>query len=130
VSDYRALSNGEALLSVAMKRHPAGGQVEVPTGGQIKGRTPPHVRRVGEELLARVVTVKVPSTHRHHLGVPLKSASDRMDIISAYQLVGSYRGEPPSCAALRIRPSNGSWRGSRPVARRHLGLSGFTITIR
>ena len=97
VSDYRALSNGEALLSVAMKRHPTDGQVEVPTGGQIKVRTPPRVGRVGQELLARVVTVKVPSTHRHHLGVPLKSASDRMDIISAYQQVGSYRGAAELC---------------------------------
>ena len=44
-----------------------------------------------------MVTVKVPTTHRHHRGVPLKSAKDRMDIISAYQQVGSYRGAAELC---------------------------------
>jgi transposase len=41
--------------------------------------------------------VKVPTTHRHHRGVPLKSAKDRMDIISAYQQVGSYRAAAELC---------------------------------
>jgi len=41
--------------------------------------------------------VKVPTTHRHHRGVPLKSAKNRMDIISAYQQVGSYRGAADMC---------------------------------
>jgi transposase len=41
--------------------------------------------------------VKVPTTHHHHRGVPLKSAKDRMDIISAYQQVGSYRGAAELC---------------------------------
>src|ERR1700722_10057752 len=44
-----------------------------------------------------MVTVKVPTTHRHHRGVLLKSARDRMDIISAYQQVGSYRGAAELC---------------------------------
>ena len=44
-----------------------------------------------------MVTVKVPTTHRHHRGVPLKSAKDRMDIISAYQQVGSYRAAADLC---------------------------------
>ena len=44
-----------------------------------------------------MVTVKVPTTHRHHRGVPLKSAKDRMDIISAYQQVGSYRAAADMC---------------------------------
>jgi transposase len=44
-----------------------------------------------------MVTVKVPTTHRHHRGVPLKSAKDRMDIISAYQQVGSYRAAAEMC---------------------------------
>ena len=44
-----------------------------------------------------MVTVKVPTTHRHHRGVPLKSAKDRMDIISAYQQVGSYRAAAELC---------------------------------
>jgi len=43
------------------------------------------------------VTVKVPTTHRHHRGVPLKSAKERMDVISAYQQVGSYRGAAELC---------------------------------
>src|SRR3954471_11587771 len=45
-----------------------------------------------------MVTVKVPTTHHHHRGVPLKSAKDRMDIISAYQQVGSYRGAAELCS--------------------------------
>ena len=44
-----------------------------------------------------MVTVKVPTTHRHHRGVPLKSAKDRMDIISAYQQLGTYRGAADLC---------------------------------
>jgi len=44
-----------------------------------------------------MVTVKVPTTHHHHRGVPLKSAKDRMDIISAYQQVGSYRAAAEMC---------------------------------
>ena len=31
-----------------------------------------------------MVTVKAPTNRHHHRGVPLKSAKDRMDIISAY----------------------------------------------
>src|SRR5258705_4912510 len=59
--------------------------------------SPPRVRRVDQEIRAPVVTVKVPTTHRHHRGVPLKSARDRMDIISAYQQVGSYRAAAQLC---------------------------------
>jgi hypothetical protein len=81
------------------------------------------------DTATRVVTVKVPTTHRDHRGVLLKSARDRIDITSAYQQVGSYRGAP-NCAAPPTRPSNGSWRSSRPPGRRHLGLSGPTITMR
>ena len=44
-----------------------------------------------------MVTVKVPTTHRHHRGVPLKSAKERMDIISAYQQLGSYRAAAEVC---------------------------------
>ena len=44
-----------------------------------------------------MVTVKVPTKRHHHRGVPLKSAKDRMDIISAYQQVGSYRGAADLC---------------------------------
>ena len=44
-----------------------------------------------------MVTVKVPTTHRHHRGVPLKSAKERMDIISAYQQLGSYRAAAEQC---------------------------------
>jgi transposase len=44
-----------------------------------------------------VATVKAPTTHRHHRGVPLKSAKDRMDIISAYQQPGSYRAAAELC---------------------------------
>lgn len=44
-----------------------------------------------------MVTVKVPTSHRHHRGVPLKSAKDRMDIISAYHELGSYRAAADEC---------------------------------
>lgn len=43
------------------------------------------------------MTVKVPTTHRTARGVPLKSAKERMDIISAYREVGSYRGAAELC---------------------------------
>lgn len=74
---------------------PTCGQVEVPAGGQLK--SPPSVRRVDQELMARAVTVKVPTTHRTTRGVPLKSARDRMDIISTYNQVGSYRAAAELC---------------------------------
>ena len=38
------------------------------------------------------MTVAVLTSHRTVQGAPLKSARERMDIISAYQQVGSYRG--------------------------------------
>ena len=44
-----------------------------------------------------MVTVKAPTNRRHHRGVPLKSAKDRMDIISAYQQLGSYRAAADQC---------------------------------
>jgi len=44
-----------------------------------------------------MVTVKAPTNRHHHRGVPLKSAKDRMDIISAYQQVGSYRAAADMC---------------------------------
>lgn len=45
-----------------------------------------------------MATVKAPTNRRHHRGVPLKSAKDRMDIISAYQQLGSYRGAADVCS--------------------------------
>lgn len=44
------------------------------------------------------MTVKVPTIHNHHRGVPLKSAKDRMDIIAAYQELGSYRAAADVCS--------------------------------
>jgi transposase len=44
-----------------------------------------------------MVTVKAPTNRHHHRGVPLKSAKDRMDIISAYQQLGSYRAAAQEC---------------------------------
>jgi hypothetical protein len=44
-----------------------------------------------------MVTVKAPTNRRHHRGVPLKCAKDRMDIISAYQQLGSYRAAADVC---------------------------------
>lgn len=44
-----------------------------------------------------MATVKAPTKRRHHRGVPLKSAKDRMDIISAYQQLGSYRAAADHC---------------------------------
>ena len=43
------------------------------------------------------MTVKVPTDHHHRPGVPLKSAKDRMDIISAYRELGSYRAAAEVC---------------------------------
>src|SRR5258705_10130266 len=81
------MDRGCPKVSVAMNKVPTGGQIKVPT----------RVRRVDQELLNGVVTVKVTTAHRHLLGVPLKSARDRMDIISAYQQVGSYRAAAELC---------------------------------
>lgn len=44
-----------------------------------------------------MVTVKAPTNRHHHRGVPLKSAKDRMDIISAYHQLGSYRAAAEEC---------------------------------
>ena len=44
-----------------------------------------------------MVTVKAPTKRHHHRGVPLKSAKDRMDIISAYRQLGSYRAAAEQC---------------------------------
>jgi hypothetical protein len=41
------------------------------------------------------VTVAVLTSHRTAQGAPLKSARERMDIISAYREVGSYRKHSP-----------------------------------
>ena len=43
------------------------------------------------------MTVKAPTIHHHHRGVPLKSAKDRMDIITTYQDLGSYRAAADAC---------------------------------
>jgi Homeodomain-like domain len=44
-----------------------------------------------------MVTVEAPTKRRHHRGVPLKTAKDRMDIIAAYQQLGSYRAAADAC---------------------------------
>lgn len=44
-----------------------------------------------------MVTVKAPTNRHHHPGVPLKSAKDRMDIISAYQQLGTYQAAAEYC---------------------------------
>ena len=44
------------------------------------------------EVEARAVTVAVPSITAPPGELPLKSARERMDIISAYREVGTYRG--------------------------------------
>lgn len=44
-----------------------------------------------------MATVKAPTNRRRHRGVPLKSTKDRMDIISAYQRLGSYRAAAELC---------------------------------
>ncbi len=43
-------------------------------------------------MQAWAVTVAVPTSHRTAQELPLKSARERMDIISAYREVGTYRG--------------------------------------
>ena len=60
-------------------------------------KSPPLVRRVGQEFWPWAVTVAVPTSHRTAQGAPVKSARDRMDIISAYREVGSYRGAAQMC---------------------------------
>jgi len=60
-------------------------------------KSPSLVRPVGQEFWPWAVTVAVPTSHRTAQGTPLKSARDRMDIISAYQQVGSYRAAAQLC---------------------------------
>ena len=43
------------------------------------------------------MTVKALTIRHHHRGVPLKSAKDRLDIIVAYQELGSYRAAADLC---------------------------------
>ena len=44
-----------------------------------------------------MVTVAVPTSHITTHGTPLKNARERMDVISAYRDVGSYRGAALIC---------------------------------
>lgn len=44
-----------------------------------------------------MVTVTVPTSHITTQGTPLKNARERMDVISAYRDVGSYRGAAAIC---------------------------------
>ena len=60
-------------------------------------KSPSFVRRVDQELWPWAVTVAVRTSHRTAQGAPVKSARDRMDIISAYREVGSYRGAAGMC---------------------------------
>ena len=57
----------------------------------------------------------------------MKSAGENMDIIAAYQQVGTYVGPPP-CAVPRIRRSSASSSGRRPAARRRTACRVVTIT--
>jgi hypothetical protein len=57
------------------------------------------------------VTVKVPASHHTAQGVPLQSARDRMDIISAYREVGTYQGAADLCGTIR-------WSGGHRRCRR------------
>lgn len=62
----------------------------------------------------------------------MKSAKDRMDIISAYQQLGSYRAAAEACGTTTA-PSRRSWISSRPIkpaCRRHRGPSVRITTIR
>src|SRR5215469_11150010 len=52
----------------------------------------PHPSRVVRVFGPRAATVAVLSSHRTALGALVKSARERMDIIAAYQQVGTYRG--------------------------------------
>ena len=65
-----------------------------------------------------MVTVAVPTSHITTQGTPLKNARERMDVISAYRDVGSYRG-----AAVDLRDQMP--RAVCPTrARRLVGLAG------
>ena len=90
-------------LSVAMKKYPLVAKWRYPWWPD-KSIHPCSSCR--QELRAPMVTVKAPTNRHHHRGVPLKSAKDRMDIISAYQQLGSY-GPPPMRAAPLTGPSEG-----------------------
>jgi hypothetical protein len=74
---------------------PTDGQLDVPIGGQVKVST--SLRVVSGELVAWAVTVIAPTSHLTGQGVPLKSARERMNIISTYREVGTYRGAAELC---------------------------------
>ena len=55
------------------------------------------------------MTVAVPTSHRTAQGAPLKSARERMDIISAYREVGSFRGAA-AISGTTPKTSKSTWR--------------------
>ena len=112
---------------VAVSRVSIGGQVEVSTFGQII--VPPRVRRVDQELRAPMVTVKAPTNRRHHRGLPLKSAKDRMDIISAYYSSGHTAPPLIGAAPPPDRQEDHRQVRSRQVARRR-GPNGRITSMR
>ena len=87
--EVRARSRGHEKV-------PTGGQVEVPAGGQIEVPTP-CVRRVDPELRARAVTVKVPTSHRHHPGSSIEVCEGPNGHHFRLSEVGTYRGAAEMC---------------------------------
>jgi transposase len=81
---------------VAMKKSPLVAKSESPLVARWK--SPLFVRRVARAVRSCVVTVAVPTKHAATTqGTPLKNARERMDVISAYRDVGSYRGAAAIC---------------------------------
>lgn len=74
-----------------------------------------------------MVTVAVPTSHITMQGTPLKNARERMDMISAYRDVGSYRGAAAICGTthktvkriIELHEAGGTPVGKRSRARNY-----------
>src|SRR5215469_12229577 len=95
----------------------------------------PHPSRVVRVFGPRAVTVAVRSSHRTALGALVKSARERMDIIAAYQQVGTYRGAAEACGTthktvkrvIARHEAGGTAPARLPRARNYDGMTGLVV---
>src|SRR5215469_2384777 len=93
----------------------------------------PHPSRVVRVFGPRAATVAVLSSHRTALGALVKSARERMDIIAAYQQVGTYRGAAEACGTthktvkrvIERHESGGAARARRARGHNYDGVAGL-----
>lgn len=83
-------------------------------GGEPRGFQPPH--QASQPVIATI-------------GSSMKSAKDRMDIMSACRQVGSYRAAANVCG-ITHKIANGSWTSSRPTGWRHAATTSSTSVHR